>query len=564
MKVLLINSVCGIRSTGRICTDIAEELEKQGHKVKIAYGREIIPEKYQKYAVRIGSEWSVRKNALSCRLLDAEGFSAKRETKAFIQWAKEYDPDVIHLHNIHGYYINIDILFDYLKSSGKKVIWTLHDCWAFTGHSAYCDAVHCERWMDGCYNCPQKKEYPKSYIDKSKRNWIRKKNTFTGVPNMTIITPSHWLAGLVKKSFLNEYPVEVIHNGIDTDKFFPLKNDFREQYGVGDRFMLLGVSSVWNDLKGYGDFIKLAQMLNEHFAVVMVGLSKEQIHSLPRNIIGIERTASIKELSYIYSSADLFLNLTYCDNYPNVNIEAVACGTPVLTYDTGGSPEIIQEYGGYIISKGNINAVYRQVMQCEKYGTEMSRYAAPETVRNAKMLTAYSDCYSSGERGYFLIKERLGLIGKYVVLGVASVWDRRKGLADIIELGRRLDKDYRLVVVGLSQKQFRDLPKNIVGITKTNNVEELRELYAASDVFVNPTYEDNYPTTNLEAQACGTPVVTYRTGGSPESVDGEKGTVDTGDIYGLYRTIASNKYSLPHEKSLFDKHCKSEEYLRLY
>lgn len=393
MRVLIINSVCGIRSTGRICTDIAEELEKQGHEVKIAYGREAVPEKYAKYAVRIGTEWGVKRNALSCRLFDNDGFAAKRATKAFIEWVKEYDPDVIHLHNIHGYYINAKILFDYLKTCGKKVVWTLHDCWAFTGHSAYCDAIHCERWTDGCHDCPQKKEYPKSYIDKSTRNWLRKKHTFTDVPNMTIVTPSRWLAGLVKKSFLKEYPVEVIHNGIDTDKFCPLKNDFRDQYKIGNRFMLLGVSSVWNDLKGYSDFLKLAEMLDERFVIVMVGLRKEQIRKLPEKIIGIERTASVKELSYVYSSADLFLNLTYCDNYPNVNIESIACGTPVLTYETGGSPECVKEFGGYTVPQGDMEAVYRYVMKCAESGMQRSQLTDTKDVSNDKMMASYLGNY---------------------------------------------------------------------------------------------------------------------------------------------------------------------------
>ena len=150
MKVLMINSVCGIRSTGRICTDIAEELEKQGHDVKIAYGRETVPEKYQKYAVRIGTDLDVKLHGIKTRLFDRHGFGSKRATKKFIKWVEEYDPDVIHLHNLHGYYINIKILFDYLKKANKKVVWTLHDCWAFTGHCTHFDFVGCNKWKCKC------------------------------------------------------------------------------------------------------------------------------------------------------------------------------------------------------------------------------------------------------------------------------------------------------------------------------------------------------------------------------------------------------------------------------
>ena len=369
MKILMINSVCGIRSTGRICTDLAQELEIQGHEVKIAYGREDVPAEFQKYAVRIGNDNDVKIHGLMARLFDASGFGSKAATEKFISWVKELDPDIIHLHNIHGYYINIEVLFKYLKICGKKIIWTLHDCWSFTGHSAFCDAVHCERWKNGCYDCPQIKEYPKAYCDGSKRNWKRKKACFTGVPNLTIVTPSYWLAGLVEKSFLKEYPVKVIHNGIDTSKFYPMPNNFRQIYGLEDKIVLLGVASSWNDLKGYSDFIRLSYMLSDEYCIVLVGLNQKQVRELPENIVGIQKTNSINELVYIYSSADMFVNLTYCDNYPTVNLEARACGLPVLTYNTGGSPESAGDKQALIIEQGNI----RELKKCiKKYVHKMT------------------------------------------------------------------------------------------------------------------------------------------------------------------------------------------------
>ena len=365
----MINSVCGIRSTGRICTDLAQELEIQGHEVKIAYGREDVPAEFQKYAVRIGNDNDVKIHGLMARLFDASGFGSKAATEKFISWVKELDPDIIHLHNIHGYYINIEVLFKYLKICGKKIIWTLHDCWSFTGHSAFCDAVHCERWKNGCYDCPQIKEYPKAYCDGSKRNWKRKKACFTGVPNLTIVTPSYWLAGLVEKSFLKEYPVKVIHNGIDTSKFYPMPNNFRQIYGLEDKIVLLGVASSWNDLKGYSDFIRLSYMLSDEYCIVLVGLNQKQVRELPENIVGIQKTNSINELVYIYSSADMFVNLTYCDNYPTVNLEARACGLPVLTYNTGGSPESAGDKQALIIEQGNI----RELKKCiKKYVHKMT------------------------------------------------------------------------------------------------------------------------------------------------------------------------------------------------
>lgn len=353
----MINVVCGIRSTGRICTDLATELEAQGHDVKIAYGREEVPEQFQKYAVRIGTDFDVLTHGIRARIIDGAGFGSKHATDKFIEWVKQYDPDIIHLHNLHGYYINIEVLFRYLKTCGKKIIWTLHDCWAFTGHSAYCDAVGCKRWARQCYDCSLKKEYPVAWIDCSKNNWIKKKNILSGVAEMTIITPSKWLATMVRKSFLKHYPVRIINNGIDTKQFYPQKSEFREKWGIKDSFLILGVSTSWDEMKGYSDYIKLAKILGGEYKVILVGLSKKQLNKLPHEILGIEKTSSIKELAEIYSAVDLYVNLSYCENYPTVNIEAMACGTPVLTYDTGGSPEIVDKYGGVVVKKGNINAV---------------------------------------------------------------------------------------------------------------------------------------------------------------------------------------------------------------
>lgn len=372
MKVLMINVVCGIRSTGRICTDLATALEAQGHEVKIAYGREEVPEKFQKYAVRIGTDLDVKIHGMKARLLDGCGFGSRSVTEKFIKWVKEWDPDVIHLHNIHGYYINIEVLFNYLRICGKKIIWTLHDCWAFTGHSAYCDAVNCERWITGCHDCPNMKEYPASFIDRSKENWTKKKVLMNGIPNLTIVTPSEWLVGLVRKSFLDQYPVKVIHNGIDTSQFYPIENDTRDYFGIRNKFMLLGVSTTWDAMKGFFDYLKLADLLGDEYQVVLVGLKKEQKEKLPRNVIGIERTNSVKELAQLYSAADLFLNLSYCENYPTVNLEAISCGTPVLTYKTGGSPESAGK-DAIVVECGKLDAVVEAIKKSEKKTPSVDR-----------------------------------------------------------------------------------------------------------------------------------------------------------------------------------------------
>jgi glycosyltransferase involved in cell wall biosynthesis len=353
MKVLFINAVCGTGSTGKICAELAERYENDGHEVKIAYGRHsYVPEKYQKYAVRIGNDLDVKLHALSTRLTDRHGLGSKKATKEFLKWAEEYSPDLLWLHNIHGYYINYEMLFAWIKKHPEmEVKWTLHDCWTFTGHCCYFSMVGCEQWKTACANCIQKNTYPTTnLLSNVKDNYNRKKIAFTGVKNMTLITPSKWLADLVSQSFLKEYPVKVIYNTIDTGIFKPTSSDFRERYGLEDKKIILGVASIWDYRKGLDDFIKLSQMLDDKYAIVLVGLSEKQLKTLPKNIIGIKRTNGQKELAEIYTAADVFVNPTYEDNYPTVNLEARACGTPVITYRTGGSvesvdPENIVEVG---------------------------------------------------------------------------------------------------------------------------------------------------------------------------------------------------------------------------
>lgn len=362
MKILMINSCCGVKSTGRICTDLADALTELGHEVKIAYGRENVPDKYKKYGVRIGSDFDVKLHALQARLFDNDGFGSKDVTKRFIEWVKIYDPDVIHLHNLHGYYINVEVLFDYLAKSNKKIIWTLHDCWAFTGHCTYFSYVKCSKWKHGCKNCPQKNEYPSSIlIDRSHSNWEKKKKLFSSVKNLTIVTPSKWLANLVRKSFLSNSRIVVINNGIDTEIFKPVDfSRIKKRLKLSNKKILLGVAAVWNKRKGLEDFVKLNQVIDrEKYQIILVGLSKKQIESLPSEIIGITRTDSTEELAELYSMAYIFINPTYEDNFPTTNLEAQACGTPVITYKTGGSIESVP-LDNYV-EPGNIRAVLEKL-----------------------------------------------------------------------------------------------------------------------------------------------------------------------------------------------------------
>ena len=376
MKALLINSVCGVGSTGRICVDIAHELECSGYQVKIAYGRDSrVPKNAQKYAVRIGNDACVKIDVLRTRFFDCAGFGLERETDAFLKWADEYKPDLIWLHNIHGYYINVERLFNWLKQKNNiEIRWTLHDCWAFTGHCTYFTMCGCNRWIDGCFKCPQKRNYPASYlIDASERNYKKKRELFTGVTNMELITPSKWLADLVKQSYLKDYPVVVSYNKIDKQVFKPTLSDFRMRYGINNEYVILGVASPWDERKGMKDFFYLLENIRDA-VIVLVGLTEKQIENLPKGIIGITRTNNAQELAEIYTAADVFVNPTYEDNYPTVNLEAEACGTPVVTYLTGGSPETLHMIESCAVETGNLIELAHAV--------EKRRYVKKDAHRN--------------------------------------------------------------------------------------------------------------------------------------------------------------------------------------
>lgn len=352
MKYLFINSVAGFGSTGRIAAQQCRELMKEGHQCVLAFGRDKancddIP------TVQIGSSMDVKLHALRCRLLDDHGFGSKGATRKFLHWVREYDPDVIWLHNMHGYYLHIGLLFDYLKTCGKEIHWTLHDCWAFTGHCAYFDMVGCERWKTGCHHCPQKKEYPASAgLDGSRRNYEERKRLFTGIPNLTLRVPSYWLKKRVQAGFLREYPVEVVYNTVERSVFKPTIGDFRKKYGLEGKRILLGVASVWDKRKGLDDFLALSRMLDESYNIVLVGLTQAQIDQLPRNVLGLPRTNSIQELVQAYSEADLFLNPSGEETFGMTTLEALSCGTEAVVYQDTACEEIVEAFGGLAVPKG--------------------------------------------------------------------------------------------------------------------------------------------------------------------------------------------------------------------
>ena len=353
MRILQINSVCGITSTGRIVADIYGEAQSQGHICMVAYGEVTYPNRVDGLKTfEIGDRLNCISHAVWTRMTDRHGLWSGRVTKKLIGEIEKFQPDVIHLHNLHGYYLNYQLLFQYLKARKIKVFWTLHDCWSFTGHCVHFEYVGCKRWMEGCYACPQKNKYPTSILfDNSQENYKLKKEAFCGVENMTLIVPSNWLKKRVERSFLGEYPIEVIYNGVDLKQFYPVESDFKTKYHLEEKYIVLGVANVWDERKGLRVFFELAKRLPEDIAIVLVGITTEQKREMPDHITGIEHTNSKRELAEIYSAADLFINPSVEETFGLTTLEAMACGTEAIVYKDTACEEIMEICGGTAVDR---------------------------------------------------------------------------------------------------------------------------------------------------------------------------------------------------------------------
>lgn len=351
--LLQINVDSALYSCGKICEDISKIAQSEGWDTYIAYGRE--RKDGVNKEIKIGNMLDVYLHWAVQRVFDNEGLCSRRATKLFVERIKTLKPDLIHIHLIHDHYLNYKILFEYLSSIETPVVWTQHDSWNITGHCYHFVSKNCDKWKTGCYDCPLIHEYPNNFFDRSKKNYQQKKDSFISKDNLTLVSCSHWLDGFISQSYFKNKRHFVIHNGVDTDVFHPSKEK-------GNKFTLLGVALPWSAAKGIEDFIQLRKCLPENmFDIIMVGLNKAQLKKLPSGIIGIERTHNVSELVDIYSSADVLVNTTYADNFPTVNIEALACGTPVITYNTGGSPEAIDNNTGVVVEQGNVSAMVEEI-----------------------------------------------------------------------------------------------------------------------------------------------------------------------------------------------------------
>lgn len=362
-KIVQINTALNCGSHGRIVEQISHVGAGRGFDTTIVHGARYV-NKSQFADIQTTTKNQERLNGIRSLLFDAHGLGLKCATKSLITKLEEIKPDIVHLHNIHGYYLNYQILFDYLAKSGVPVVWTLHDCWSITGHCSQFENYNCDKWKTQCHDCQYIMDwYPKSLIDRSRRNFELKKQCFTSVKNMTIVPVSHWLEDKVKQSFLAKYPIKVINNGVDISSFRPSEASGKIS---SNKFTILGVASNWDNDKGVQEFIKLSD--NVYYQVVMVGVKDELKQKLPKSIIAVSRTNNQQELAEYYSLADVFINPTYKDTFPTVNLEALACGTPVITYKTGGSPESITPETGIVVDKGDFEQLCTAIEVVRKNG----------------------------------------------------------------------------------------------------------------------------------------------------------------------------------------------------
>ena len=356
MKIALINSVSSYGSTGRICDAIASMAIARGNEAKVYFG---LGKSLNNNAIKISNRVDYIVHNVLSRLFDGEGLFSSIGTLFLIRKLKEYRPDIIHVHNLHGHYINYRLLFQFIeKKTSSRVVMTLHDCWSFTGHCAHFEIINCEKWHGGCQKCPHREVYPRSYLSRSERNYNLKKDLIAGLGARLYLVPvSNWMDSFLSESMYKGLNHSVIHNGIDLSVFKYLENsDVLTRYNIKNKYVL-GVANPWSSYKGLDDMVKLRGFLDESISIVLVGLSHEQIEVMPKGVVGLRPINNLEELVALYSSASVFINTTYCDNYPTVNLESIACGTPVVTYETGGSPESITSQTGAVVHRGDIQGL---------------------------------------------------------------------------------------------------------------------------------------------------------------------------------------------------------------
>ena len=384
MRILIINSVYGYGSTGKIVREAASFLRKEGHEVVVAYGRRFNDAPKEEGTTTIGGNCNILISGVKARLLDKDGFVGKAATSKFLKWADSFSPDVVWAHNLHGYYFNVELLFKWLKCNNAKLVWTLHDCWTFTGHCAHYSASGCKEFMNGCVKCPHKELYPKAFFSRSKKNYLAKKRLFTSLFNrMVLVTPSAWLGNEIKRSYLSNSSVKIIHNGIDLDLFRPTKPKRPKT--------ILCVANIWTKNKGLNDVVELSKIIDPGWRITLIG-DLPQGTTLPPSINYLKRTDSKQELIDLYSSSKILFNPTYEDNFPTVNIEAIACQCVPVCYRTGGIPEIVPK--DFLVKPGDYISAYEIMKRIDNGALEFD-YSNRDELSKETTYRQYEDLFLS-------------------------------------------------------------------------------------------------------------------------------------------------------------------------
>lgn len=358
--ILQINVDANNGSNGSIARDIGDIALSKGWRSVIVYGRKHIPSESE--LIRVGSDWDVKWHGLFTRLTDLHGLGSYFVTKRLVKKIKEINPNIIHLHNIHGYYINYKLLFDFINMHKIPVVWTFHDCWPFTGHCGHFIGYDCYKWKTFCNKCPAKRDYPTSwFIDNSSFNYSLKKTLFTKPDKLAIVTVSNWLKSVTTQSFFSKYPVSVIYDGIDTDSFMYRPSDLKVKLGIEGKYILMSAAANWSSSKGWDDYLKVASLLPNSYVIILIGVTSQQQKMLPKNIIGIQRVEGKEKLAEYYSIADVLLNLSYAETFGMTTAEAMACGTPGVSYNITACPELLTEDTGLIVEPGDIDGVLKAI-----------------------------------------------------------------------------------------------------------------------------------------------------------------------------------------------------------
>jgi glycosyltransferase involved in cell wall biosynthesis len=403
MPILLqINVTANWGSHGRIAEGIGEMAMTHGWESYIAYGRFF--NNSRSHLLKIGNRFDQYLHGAKSILFDSHGLGSQSATRRLIGQINEIHPDIIHLHNIHGYYLNYPLLFKFLSEQTIPVVWTFHDAWPITGHCAFPDIAGCERWQTGCFSCPLKsKEYPRSFImDNSRYNQLKKKESFTSVKNLHIVTVSKWLEGLLRKSILKGCNIQYIYNGIDLDVFSPSKVKLKDN----SFFQILGVANIWENRKGLDVFNKLRYLLPDKYKIILVGVTPSQRRRLPQGIEYIDRTDSIRQLVALYQQADVFVNPSVAESFGMTNVEAMACGTPSVVYNNTACSELLSTQTGSVVPLGDIQKMAVEIRRwCELSRTPFVETISENCRRRAVQLFSHTNSYQAYIHLYDILKK---------------------------------------------------------------------------------------------------------------------------------------------------------------